>query len=337
MHEALIYQKLSGRTVRCSLCRHYCVIGAGGTGRCRVRKNIDGTLYSLVYGHLVAEHIDPIEKKPLFHFLPGSATYSIATVGCNFTCLHCQNHAIAQFDTGSSDGIPGNLLEPEEIVRRALHSGCRSVSFTYTEPTIFFEYALDVAKLACRAGLKCIFVSNGYITPGALDMIAPFIHAANIDLKGFTEEFYKRVTGAHLAEVLECLLDYRKRGIWLEITTLIIPGENDDRKQLEDIALFIADKLGVDVPWHVSRFFPQYKMLDHPVTSPSTLSDAAAIAARAGLRHVYEGNIQGGREDTICHSCGTTVIQRQGFRVQTAGTFTGRCGNCGVEIAGVWE
>ena len=336
MHEALLYQKRDDETVRCSLCRHYCVIAPGKAGRCRVRTNIDGTLYSLVYGRVVAEHIDPVEKKPLFHFLPGSSTYSIATVGCNFRCLNCQNYTIAQFDVAGGR-IPGELLTPEEVVRRAVQAGCRSISYTYTEPTIFFEYALDVARLACRAGLKNIFVSNGYITPEALDMIAPFLHAANIDLKGFTEEFYQRVTGAHLAGVLECLADYRKRGIWLEVTTLVIPAENDDQEQLEGIARFIAEQLGVNVPWHISRFFPQYRMTDHQATPPARLSEAVAAGQKAGLRYIYEGNLAGGREDTCCPACGTPVIRRRGFEVVPADTMTGRCSSCTAEIAGVWK
>lgn len=337
MHEALMYQKHDDRKVRCSLCRHYCLIAPGATGRCRVRKNVDGTLYSLVYGHVVAEHVDPVEKKPLYHFLPGSLSYSIATVGCNFRCLNCQNYEIAQYDVVGSGRIPGELLEPEEIVRRAVQSGCRSISYTYTEPTIFFEYALDVARLACEAGLKNIFVSNGYITSEALDVIAPFLHAANIDLKGFSEDFYQRVTGAHLNEVLGCISDYRRRGIWIEITTLLIPGENDDREQVEGIARFIADKLGSDVPWHISRFFPQYKMTDHQATPPALLSDAVDIGLKAGLRYVYEGNIQGGREDTICPSCGASVLRRQGFHTLTSGFEEGRCGACATEIAGIWQ
>lgn len=334
MHEALVYQKRSDGSVQCKLCRHYCVIARGGAGLCRVRKNSEGSLYSLVYGRVVAEQIDPVEKKPLFHVLPGSTTYSIATVGCNFRCLYCQNHAIAQFD--AADRIPGEILEPEEVVRRALQSGCRSISYTYTEPTIFFEYALDVARLASQAGLKNIFVSNGYITPEALDLIAPFLHAANIDLKGFTEDFYRRVTGASLAEVLDCITDYQKRGIWIEITTLVIPGENDDREQLKGIARFIADELGPDVPWHISRFFPQYKMPGHPATSPAKLSEAAAIASKAGLRYVYEGNIASGQENTSCPTCGNQILQRQGFRILTPGSFSGRCGACAAEIAGIW-
>lgn len=334
MHEALLYQRLKDGAVHCLLCRHRCTIFSGGSGLCRVRKNTDGTLNTQVYGRIVAEHIDPIEKKPLFHVLPGSSSYSIATVGCNFRCLHCQNHVIAHYD--ASDKIPGEFLEPEEVVKRALYSGCRSLSYTYTEPTIYFEYALEVAKLATQAGLKNIFVSNGYISPEALDMIGPFLHAANIDLKGFSEDFYRRVAGASLAEVLDCIVDYHRRGIWIEITTLVIPGENDDRKQLEGIVSFIVEKLGVNVPWHISRFFPQYKMSGHPVTSPAKLSEAAAIGIEAGLRYVYEGNISSGREDTWCPECGTRVLQRRGFRILTPGLFSGRCGVCSEKIAGLW-
>lgn len=337
MREALLYQQQDDRKVRCVLCRHYCVIAPGGTGRCRVRKNSDGTLFSLVYGHVVAEHVDPVEKKPLYHFLPDTLTYSIATVGCNFRCLNCQNYTIAQYDVAGSGRVPGEQLEPEEIVRRAVKAGCRSISYTYTEPTIFFEYALDVAKLACQVGLKNIFVSNGYISSEALKVIAPYLHAANIDLKGFSEDFYQRVTGAHLAGVLECLSDYRRHGIWLEVTTLLIPGENDDREQVEGIARFIADTLGNDVPWHISRFFPQYKMTDHTATPPELLSDAVDIGLKAGLRYVYEGNIQGGREDTVCPSCGSTVLRRRGFNTSPSCLNDGRCGACSTEIAGVWK
>lgn len=334
MREASLYQKNGDLSVSCTLCRHRCVIGHGSTGRCRVRRNIDGTLFSLVHGCVVAEHIDPVEKKPLFHFLPGSLTYSIATVGCNFRCLNCQNHPIAQFDTINLDRMPGMMLPPEEVVRRALQFGCRSISYTYTEPTIFFEYALDVARLSCEAGLKNIFVSNGYITSEALDVIAPFFHAANIDLKGYTPEFYRRVAGAELKEVLQCIQDYHRRGIWIEITTLVIPGENDMPGQLEGISRFIADSLGADVPWHISRFFPQYRMADHQLTPLVKLSEAVSIAAAAGLRHVYVGNVEGGREDTICPGCGTVVVRRR--MRQVSERFDGVCGNCSSSVAGVW-
>jgi pyruvate formate lyase activating enzyme len=337
MHEALLYEKRGDGSVSCSLCRHRCFILPGKSGRCRVRKNSDGTLYSLVYGRVVAEHVDPVEKKPLFHFLPGTTTYSLATVGCNFRCLNCQNHGIARFDPESAGGVPGKLLEPEEVVGRAIASGCASISYTYTEPTIFFEYALDVARLAYQAGLKNVFVTNGYITPEALEMIAPFLHAANIDLKGFTEDFYQRVTGAHLAEVLRSISDYHRRGIWIEITTLIIPGENDDREQLEGIARFIGEKLDPAVPWHISRFFPHYKLQSYQPTAPEIISEAVAIAVRGGLQYVYEGNLQQGRENTYCPNCGTAVLQRRGFRLLTTDSFNGRCGNCSAKIPGVWR
>lgn len=336
MREAAFYDKQPDRSVTCSLCRHRCRIKPGGRGICRVRENRDGTLFSLVYGRVVAEHVDPIEKKPLFHVLPGTSSYSIATVGCNFRCRHCQNYSIAQYDPGQPAAIPGQDVPPEDIVARALSAGCRSISYTYTEPTIFLEYALDVARLAAGAGLKNIFVTNGYITPEALEALAPWLDAANIDLKGFSADFYSRIVGARLDDVLDCIRDYRRRNIWIEITTLIIPGENDDRAQLEGIATFIADELGTDVPWHISRFFPQYRMTDRPATPPSTLAMAMEIGQGAGLRFVYEGNLAGGHENTNCPGCGHAVLQRSGYDVEVSALENGSCLRCGTKIAGVW-
>lgn len=337
MHTALCYHTESDGTVRCSLCRHRCRIAMGASGKCQVRKNVDGTLYSLVYGHVVAEHVDPIEKKPLYHFLPGSTTYSLATVGCNFSCLNCQNHTIAHFDITTAGGVPGALLPPELVVKRAVASGCRSISFTYTEPTIFLEYACDVARLAQQAGLKNLFVSNGYTTPEALDLIAPYLHAANIDIKGYSDEFYRSVTGGKLAEVLACVQDYRQRGIWLEITTLIIPGKNDDRHTFAGIAEFIAGSLGIDVPWHVSRFFPNYHLNELQPTVPEKLLEAAAIGRSAGLRYVYEGNLHGAGELTACHHCGQILIQRSGYQLIQNSLVDGHCSQCGTELSGVWS
>ncbi len=336
MREALFYDKQPDGFVLCALCRHRCLIAPGKRGICRVRENRAGTLVSLVYGRVIAEHIDPIEKKPLFHVLPGTSTYSIATVGCNFHCRHCQNHTIAQYEPGADGNVPGQQIPPDEIVKRAVQSGCRSVSYTYTEPTIFFEYALETARLATGAGLKNIFVTNGYITPEALDAIAPYLDAANIDLKGFSADFYSRVVGGRIEEVLDCIRDYRRHGIWLEITTLVIPGENDDRAQLEGIASFIADELGADVPWHISRFFPQFRMMDRQATPPGSLSMAVDIGTRAGLRYIYEGNIAGGREDTLCPGCGCPVMRRSGFRVLDIGMAEGKCHKCGWNISGLW-
>ena len=336
MREASFYTKQPDGSAVCALCRHRCHIAIGKRGICRVRENRAGTLFSLVYGRVVAEHVDPIEKKPLFHVMPASRSYSIATVGCNFRCRHCQNYSIAQYDPGLPATIPGPVLPPEEIVARALASGCGSISYTYTEPTIFQEYALDVARLAAEAGLKNIFVTNGYITSEALDAIAPFLHAANIDLKGYSEAFYRRVVGARLGEVLECIRDYHRRGIWIELTTLVIPGENDDQAELEGIASFIAQELGPDVPWHISRFFPQYLMTDHDPTPPATLARAVEAGQRAGLRYIYEGNIAGGQEDTACPGCGQPVLRRSGFGVVENSLKGGACGECGTRIAGVW-
>lgn len=336
MHEAMFWAKAEGGKVRCSLCRFRCLIAEGQRGICGVRENTDGVLYTLVYGRSVAEQIDPIEKKPLFHYHPGSTSFSIATAGCNFRCLHCQNAEISQLPHLRRD-IPGRELPPAEIVRRAQAAGCRSISYTYTEPTIFYEYAFDTAVLADQAGLGNVFVSNGYITAEALEHISPYLNAANIDLKGFSEKFYREVAGATLAGVLDSLKVYKRLGIWIEVTTLIIPGHNDDVADLKGIARFIAGELGPETPWHVTAFYPTYKMLDRPPTPVATLRRARQIGLEAGLRYVYEGNVPGeGGENTRCPSCQRTVIERRGFRLGTVAVRQGRCGFCGVALDGVW-
>ena len=335
--EALLFERSEDGSVRCSLCRHRCRILPGGRGLCHVRENNGGVLETLVYGMLVAGQVDPVEKKPLFHFLPGSRTYSIATVGCNFRCRHCQNHTIAQTEPDADGQVPGQFLPPAEAVAAAVNSGSRSMSYTYTEPTIFFEYLLDTARLARGAGLRNVLVTNGYMTPEALDLVAPFVDAANIDLKGFDDSFYRRVTGARLDGVLECIRDYRRRNIWIEITSLIIPGENDSREQLEGMAAFIAEELGKDVPWHVSRFFPRYRMDDRPPTSPDTLVRAVEAGQRSGLRHIYVGNLAGGQEDTICPECHAVLVRREGFQVRENRLAEGSCIECGTIVPGVWR
>jgi pyruvate formate lyase activating enzyme len=336
MHEALMYEKLPERVVVCSLCRHRCRILPGGRGICRVRENRDGVLMSLVYGIPVAEHVDPIEKKPLFHVLPGTLTYSIATVGCNFRCQHCQNHSIAQFNPGVDGYVGGQFVAPADVVEKALQSGCRSISYTYTEPTIFFEYVLDIARLAHAVGLKNLLVTNGYMTAEALELLAPYVDAANIDLKGFSAAFYERIVGARLSSVLECIKDFHRHGIWVEITSLIIPGENDDDEQLSGMAAFIATELGTQIPWHISRFFPQYLLTDRSPTPSDSLSRALEAGRRNKLRYLYIGNFDGGAENTLCPGCAAELITRHGYRVLRNRIVNGACGSCGSNIAGLW-
>lgn len=337
MKEAMFYQKLECDRVLCGLCRFRCLIGPGKRGHCRVRENRDGTLYSLVYGRLVAEHVDPIEKKPLFHFLPGSRSYSVATVGCNFRCLHCQNYSISQPETASV-ADSGSFVAPETVVERALAAGCSSISYTYTEPTIFFEYAYEIAVLAKAAGLKNVFVTNGYITNEALAAIAPFLDAANIDLKGFSDSFYREVVGASLAEVLDCIKEYKRLGIWLEVTTLVIPNRNDSEEQLRGIARFLVSEIGPQTPWHVTQFYPTFQLTGEPRTPLSTLRKAHGIGRDAGLHYVYEGNVPGeGGENSNCPSCGGLLIKRYGHIVEKNLLSRGHCPGCGLAIDGIWD
>lgn len=337
MKEAMFYKKAGEGRVRCGLCRFRCLIADGHRGICGVRENRKGVLYSLVYGKAVAEQVDPIEKKPLFHFLPGSKSFSVATAGCNFRCLHCQNYGISQVPRNREE-IPGFNLSPAAIVDKALAAGCASIAYTYTEPTIFFEYAYDTAVLASKAGLKNIFVTNGYITPEALAHIRPFLHAANIDLKGFSEKFYGEVVHAMLREVLDCILDYKRLGIWVELTTLIIPNYNDGDEELRAMAEFIAEKVGIDTPWHVTQFYPTYKLTDQGRTPVSTLRRARQIGLDAGLRYVYEGNVPGeGGENTFCPNCSGLLIRRYGYFIESSGVEHGKCPKCEFELDGVWR
>lgn len=335
--EAKYYEKVDGDRVRCSLCRHNCVIAKGKKGICGVRENINGLLYSLVYGRAIAKNVDPIEKKPLFHFLPSSRSYSIATVGCNFRCLNCQNYEISQMPA-EEDTIMGSFMTPEEIVNSAIYYDCKSISYTYTEPTIFYEYAYDVAFLAKERGLKNVFVTNGYIEKKPLEDISPYLDGSNVDLKGFSEDFYKKVCGASLKGVLDSLINYKKLGIWLEVTTLIIPNYNDKDEELRGIAKFIKEELGDDTPWHVSAFYPTYKLLDVPETPAKTLKIAREIGLSEGLNYVYTGNIPGKEgESTFCPSCKNLVIERIGFSVTKFNLEKGSCKFCKKEIAGIWS
>jgi pyruvate formate lyase activating enzyme len=334
--QAYLWQSEADNIVRCNLCNHRCTIKPGRRGKCGVRENRAGSLETLVYGKLVAHNVDPIEKKPLFHFLPGSLSYSIATVGCNFKCRFCQNADIAQMPADRGGMIIGEPIAPEAVVDAAERQHCATISYTYTEPTVFFEFALDTAKLAHARGIKNVFVSNGYMTAEALEMIAPYLDAANVDLKAFTKEFYKTICGAKLRHVKDTLKRMRAAGVWVEVTTLIVPGLNDDADQLRALAAFIAEELGTDTPWHVSRFHPTYRMTDRPPTPVKTLLSARKIGLGAGLKYVYTGNIPGeGGENTICYQCGETLIERWGFQVSANRIKNDQCSRCGAAIHGV--
>ena len=336
MREALVYDALPKEEVKCRLCAHTCLIKKGQRGICAVRENRDGKLYSLVYGKIISMNVDPIEKKPLFHFLPGSTSFSIATVGCNFRCKHCQNYEISQHPRERKFEIPGRDMSPEQVVEAAIHNGCRSISYTYTEPTIFFEFAYDCAQLAKKRGIKNVFVSNGYTGPEAARLIAPYLDANNIDLKG-SDTFYREICGARLEPVRETILLMKELGVWVEVTTLIIPGLNDSEADLTAIAEFIVS-VNPAIPWHVSQFYPTYKLVDKPRTPVATLRHACEIGHKAGLKHVYEGNVPGeGGENTYCPSCGRELIKRFGYAIQKDNMRNGSCPACNTLISGVWN
>jgi pyruvate formate lyase activating enzyme len=335
LKEAMFYEKLEGNAVHCYLCSHHCRISEGKRGICSVRENINGTLYTLVYGKLIASAVDPIEKKPLFHFLPGSRAYSVATVGCNFRCLNCQNYDISQMPKPQRQ-VPGEHVTPEEVVEAAKLYKCESIAYTYNEPTIFFEYAYDIAKLAKKEGIKNVFVSNGYTTPEALRVMAPYLDANNIDLKSFSDDFYRKVCGARLEPVIDCIRLHKQLGIWIEITTLVIPSLNDSEENFRKIAEFIRN-LDPGIPWHVSRFHPDYKLLDLPPTPVETLDRARKIGLEAGLKYVYQGNVPGEGENTNCPSCGKLLIERRGYEVTRYRVKDGKCPHCGANIDGVWQ
>ncbi len=336
MKEAMFYQAGKENKVTCHLCNHRCAIKPGKRGICGVRENREGKLYSLVYGSLVAENSDPIEKKPLFHFLPGSRSYSISTVGCNFRCLHCQNYNISQYPHLFEGQISGSRRSPEEVVEDAHRSGCQSISYTYVEPTIFYEFARDCSVLAHEQGIKNVFVSNGYMTPEVTRDLAPLLDGINIDVKAFTDDFYKKICKARLQPVLDNVALMHELGVWVEVTTLLIPGLNDSTEELHDIARFIK---GIDpgIPWHVTAFHPTYKLTDRNPTPVETLKKARDIGLDEGLKYVYEGNIPGlGGENTYCPSCGAEIISRYGFSISNVRVDQGKCTKCGEGIEGVW-
>ncbi len=336
MKEAYLYKKEGDDRVRCLLCNHRCLIKNGKRGLCGVRENISGRLVTLVYDKIITTQCDPIEKKPLFHFLPGSISYSIATVGCNFKCAFCQNADISQmpFD---HNRIIGSTLSPEKIVKDALDRGSSTISYTYTEPTIYFELALDTARAAVSNGLKNVFVSNGYMSEECIREICPDLHAANVDLKSFSDDFYREYCGARIKPVLKTLENMKKMGIWLEVTTLLIPGLNDSTQELKELASFLYN-LDPTVPWHISRFHPTYRLTNVRSTPPERIQVAREIGFEAGLKYVYSGNLPGDEgEKTFCHNCGKLLINRYGFYVTDNNIEGNRCSGCHAKIPGVWE
>jgi len=327
--EAMQWKKAEHDFADCFLCAHRCHIAPGKRGLCGVRENRGGTLFSLVYDRIVSAHVDPIEKKPLYHFLPGSRSYSIATVGCNFRCRFCQNWEISQAREAFAHG---ERVTPEQIVAAALATQCASISYTYTEPTVFFELAYDTAGLARERGLRNVFVTNGYQTPETVEKMAGRIDAANVDLKAFSEDFYRRMCKASLAPVLDSIREMHRRGIFVEVTTLVIPGENDSEAELRGAARFIAS-VSPDIPWHVSRFHPDYELTDRPVTPAATIYRALEIGKEEGLRYLYAGNLPGDEyENTHCPRCGKVVIARRGYFVSEVNLKAGTCAACGEKL-----
>jgi pyruvate formate lyase activating enzyme len=333
--KALYYKKLSNQRVQCTLCPRACIVSKGARGFCRVRENRDGDYYTLVHSNPCAVHIDPIEKKPLFHFFPGTTALSIATAGCNFTCKNCQNHDISQ---ARPDDTMNFGLSPLDIVELAEKYDTATIAYTYTEPTIFYEYMIQTAKIAHHKGVLNIYHSNGYISQDALLKLVPYLDGANVDLKGFSDSFYHEITGGSLNPVLQSLVTLKKSNVWLEITNLVIPTKNDSDKMIDDLCQWVKNELGEETPLHFSRFYPQYKMQNLPPTPIDTLKRAAEIAGAKGLKYVYIGNVPGAEEEnTRCARCGKTIIGRTGYYVHTYKINHGRCDFCGMEIAGRWK
>jgi len=332
--EALYWKKL-GKDIQCQLCPHFCVLKKGERGKCKVRKNINGKLISLVYNKPCSLALDPIEKKPLYHFLPGEKALSIATAGCNLHCSHCQNWEISQCHPEKLRNLE---LKPEEIIKEAKENKTKIISYTYTEPTIFYEYMLDISKLAKEKKIKNTTVTNGFINPEPLNELCRYIDASNIDLKSIDDEFYRQVCGARLQPVLESIKLMKKNNVWIELTNLLIPGLNDSTEQIEKLVDWVKKNLGKDTPVHFTAFYPTYKMLNLPSTPLITLRKARNIALSKGLRYVYTGNLQDEEgNNTYCPKCREMLIKRKFFEVIENKLKKGKCFNCGEKIPGVWH
>ncbi|MFA5554140.1 MAG: AmmeMemoRadiSam system radical SAM enzyme [Phycisphaerae bacterium] len=335
LKQAVLWEKDAGKKVRCKLCNHRCVINDGRFGVCAVRKNIDGILYSLNYDKICAANIDPIEKKPLFHFQPGSSSFSISCIGCNFRCSFCQNWQISQAAVEGGP-IEGSSITPEQIVAGAVRSRCKNIAYTYTEPTVFMELCAETGVVAKEKGLANVFVSNGYMTKEAINFCRSWLDGINIDLKSFSDDYYRNLCKGRLQPVLDTI-EYiaKETNIWMEITTLLVPGENDSNEELKSIAEFIVHHAGEDVPWHISRFIPQYKYLNSHPTPVERIEKAEQIGKQAGLRYIYPGNIPGARaESTFCYKCGKILIERRGYHIGKNNIENSCCPFCAAKIAG---
>ncbi|MFH1457901.1 MAG: AmmeMemoRadiSam system radical SAM enzyme [Candidatus Omnitrophota bacterium] len=335
LKEGLFYEKLKGNTVQCHICPRHCIIPAGRRGFCGVRENRDGILYALSYGKLVSAHIDPIEKKPLFHFYPATTAFSIATAGCNLRCKFCQNWEISQ---RKPEEVNYSYIEPRDLIEKVMESGSLTIAYTYTEPTIFYEYMLETAKLAKKEGIKNIMHSCGYINEPPLRELIPYLDAANIDLKGFSDDYYQKLSEASLEPVLNTLRILKEEGVHLEITNLLLPGFNDDPETIAKMCLWIKENLGADTPLHFSRFFPMYKLLSLNPTPVQSLERARQIALDSGLKYVYIGNLAGHpAENTYCPKCKQLLIERKGYFILKNNIQDGKCKYCGEKIEGVWQ
>jgi pyruvate formate lyase activating enzyme len=335
LKQGILFDEFPNGKVKCNICAHRCTIAEGKVGICGTRKNLNGKIHTLIYNTVSSEAVDPVEKKPLYHFLPGTFSYSLGTVGCNFRCMHCQNWNISQI---TIEEAYTKEITPEQAVKKALGTGCRSIAWTYNEPAIWHEYTFDTAVLAKRAGLKTIYVTNGYITKEALQRMAPYLDAFRVDIKSFSDEFYKKICGAKLAPVLESTKLAKDLGMHIETITLIIPGRNDSPEEITQVVRWVRENLGVDTPMHFTRFHPMYKMENVAPTQLDTLENAYGIAKKEGMRFVYLGNVPGHMyENTCCPRCEALLIDRTGFRVADVKVKDGRCFRCGEEIPVVMD
>jgi pyruvate formate lyase activating enzyme len=321
--------------VQCDLCPKKCLVKPGQSGECRVRINVDGKLVAATYGRPCSAHVDPVEKKPLFHFLPGTGIFSIATVGCNLHCKNCQNWEISQ---ENPENIKAHLLPPVALVAAARRHRCESVAYTYTDPIVYYEYTLDSCIAAKEAGLRNVLVTAGYINPEPLKKLCQYVDAANIDLKAFSDKFYREFCGATLSPVLDTLVSAKELGVWVEVTNLIIPTLNDSDGDLRDLCRWIAKNMGTETPLHFSRFFPRYKMKNLPRTPSTTLDRAREIARAEGLKHVYIGNVMSkDGENTLCPACGKMLIERSRYTIIKNDLNDEACPECGHEVHGIWK